>query len=78
MVPLASMINKMHDKKRKLDYWKIVRRIEEENRQNPSKPPKGIVGDRPIRRNPSSESSQESAMAILPERILEKLLESRV
>lgn len=53
------MMNKMHDKKRKFEYWKIVRKIEEENKLNPSKPPKGIVGDKPVKRNNSSESSQE-------------------
>lgn len=37
----------MHDQKRKNDYWRIVRKIEDENKRNPHKPPKNIVGERP-------------------------------
>ena len=42
--PQTTIINKYLDKRRKLDYYRIVRIIEEENKLNPSRPPKGIVG----------------------------------
>lgn len=41
------MLNKYYDKKRKYDYFRIAKMIEEENKLNPNKPPKGIVGERP-------------------------------
>jgi hypothetical protein len=36
----------MHDKKRKSEYWRIVRKIEDENKKNPNKPPKEVVGEK--------------------------------
>jgi hypothetical protein len=53
--PVATMLNKYYDKKRKYDYYRIAKLIEEENKKNPQKPPKGIVGERP-----SPVNSQES------------------
>ncbi|CAD8112176.1 unnamed protein product [Paramecium primaurelia] len=53
--PVCTVLNKYYDKKRKYDYFRIAKIIEEENKLNPQKPPKGIVGDRP-----SPANSQES------------------
>ncbi|CAD8157682.1 unnamed protein product [Paramecium octaurelia] len=55
--PICSILNKYYDKKRKYDYFRIAKMIEEENKLNPNKPPKGIVGERP-----SPANSQESAL----------------
>lgn len=38
-------MNSYHDKKRRIEYFRIKRMIEEENKKNPQKPKKGIVGD---------------------------------
>ncbi|CAK68231.1 unnamed protein product (macronuclear) [Paramecium tetraurelia] len=53
--PVCTVLNKYFDKKRKYDYFRIAKIIEEENKLNPQKPPKGIVGERP-----SPANSQES------------------
>lgn len=37
----------MYDKKRRIEFFRIAKVIEEENKKNPNKPPKGIVGDIP-------------------------------
>ncbi|CAD8110460.1 unnamed protein product [Paramecium primaurelia] len=55
--PICSILNKYYDKKRKYDYFRIAKMIEEENKLNPNKPPKGIVGERP-----SPANSQESVL----------------
>lgn len=56
MLPESDVMNKFnsiiiffsyHDKKRRIEYFRISKEIENENRNNPNKPPKGIVGDRP-------------------------------
>ena len=47
MEPIATLLNKYYDKKRKYEYYRIARLIEEENKNNPNQPPKGIVGERP-------------------------------
>lgn len=47
MEPIATILNKYYDKKRKYEYYRIARLIEEENKKNPNRPPKGIVGERP-------------------------------
>lgn len=31
MLPLSLLINQIHDKKRKIEYWKIVKKIQQEN-----------------------------------------------
>lgn len=54
MHPLCNNINTMHDKKRRLEFFRIAKVIEEENKKNPNKPPKGIVGEIPP---PASEES---------------------
>lgn len=48
MLPAILPLNHYHDRKRRMEYFKIVRIIENENKNNPDKPPKGIVGDSPI------------------------------
>jgi len=62
MEPIATILNKYYDKKRKFEYYRIARLIEEENKNNPSRPPKGIVGEKP-----SPVNSHESEEEDLPE-----------
>lgn len=57
MLPLCSVINHLHDKKRRIEFYRISKVIEEENKKNPNKPPKGIVGDIPV---PGREESMSS------------------
>ena len=47
MYPESNILNAFHDKKRKIEYYKIAKLIEKENNENPDRPPKGIVGDKP-------------------------------
>ena len=47
MLPTTNTLNNFHDKKRRIEYYRIAEIIEEENKKNPSRPPKGIVGDKP-------------------------------
>lgn len=58
MLPTTVILNNYHDKKRRYEYYRIARVIEEENQKNPQKPPKGIVGDKPNLRTESSEDAQ--------------------
>ena len=44
MLPAIISLNWYHDKKRRLEYFRIAKMIEIENQNNPDKPPKGIVG----------------------------------
>lgn len=54
MQPQAAVVNHMHDKKRRIEFYRIAKVIEEENKKNPNKTPKGIVGDAPV---PNTEES---------------------
>ncbi|CAK88822.1 unnamed protein product (macronuclear) [Paramecium tetraurelia] len=45
---IVNILNEYYNQKRKLEYYKIQKIIDEENKNNPEKPPKGIVGDQPI------------------------------
>ena len=47
MLPETNVLNNFHDKKRRIEYYRIAKLIEQENNKNPDKPPKGIVGDKP-------------------------------
>ncbi len=47
MLPAIISLNWYHDRKRRVEYFRIAKLIEEENKNNPDKPPKGIVGDSP-------------------------------
>lgn len=48
MLPAIIPLNYYHDKKRRLEYFRIAKLIADENKNNPDKPPKGIVGDSPL------------------------------
>lgn len=48
------LILSFHDKKRRIEYFRIVKEIEDENKKNPDKPPKEIVGDKPEMRREDS------------------------
>jgi len=54
MLPSAPVMEHMHIKKRKIEFYRIAKLFEEENKKNPTKPPKGIVGDVPA---PGTEES---------------------
>lgn len=45
---VVNILNEYYNQKRKLEYYKIQKIIEEENKNHPEKPPKGIVGDEPM------------------------------
>ena len=47
MMPTSKILNNFYDKKRKIEYYRIARLIEKENNENPMRPPKGLVGDKP-------------------------------
>ncbi|CAD8101060.1 unnamed protein product [Paramecium primaurelia] len=55
MEPIILLLNKYYDKKRRYEYYRIARLIEEENKKNPNGPPKCIIGE-----GPSPANSQES------------------
>ncbi|CAD8195703.1 unnamed protein product [Paramecium pentaurelia] len=55
MEPIILLLNKYYDKKRRYEYYRIARLIEEENKKNPNGPPKCIIGE-----GPSLANSQES------------------
>ncbi|CAD8121622.1 unnamed protein product [Paramecium sonneborni] len=61
MEPIAILLNKYYDKKRKYEYYRISRLIEEENKKNPNKPPKGIVGERPSPANSQETQKEEES-----------------
>lgn len=54
ITPTCNILNIFHDKKRKIEFFRISKLIDEENRNNPNKPPKGIVGDVPPRNSEES------------------------
>ena len=71
MLPAIIPLNWFHDRKRRLEYFRIAKMIDEENNKNPDKPPKGIVGDKPedARESenvsaPQSDSSEEEEIAV--------------
>lgn len=47
MEPIITLLIKYYDKKRRYEYYRIARIIEEENNRNPNGPPKCIIGERP-------------------------------
>ncbi|CAD8212958.1 unnamed protein product [Paramecium pentaurelia] len=59
------ILSNYHDKKRRIEYYRIKRIIEEENRQNPNKPKKAIVGDSPLEDNPTTTKPQQMYSKIL-------------
>ncbi|CAD8212570.1 unnamed protein product [Paramecium octaurelia] len=61
MEPIATVLNKYYDKKRKYEYYRIAHLIEEENKKNPNRPPKGIVGERPSPANSQDSQRQQES-----------------
>lgn len=59
MLPTTNVLNNFHDKKRRIEYYRIAQLIEQENKQNPKRPPKGIVGDKPEKKSSYSDSSDK-------------------
>ncbi|CAD8106494.1 unnamed protein product [Paramecium primaurelia] len=57
---ILKILNYYYDKRRKIEFYKIQRQIEIENQMNPTDPPKGIVGDKPLLSDstPQSENSE--------------------
>ncbi|CAD8106781.1 unnamed protein product [Paramecium sonneborni] len=45
--PVSTILNKYFDKKRKIEYYRIAKIIDQENKNNPQRPPKGIIGEKP-------------------------------
>jgi hypothetical protein len=55
-------LNNFHDKKRRIEYYRIAKIIEDENKKNPNKPPKGIVGDKPgMKTNESGDNNNNNS-----------------
>ncbi|CAD8187916.1 unnamed protein product [Paramecium octaurelia] len=63
--PVSTILNKYYDKKRKIEYYRIAKIIDQENKNNPHRPPKGIIGERPSPLN--SQLSQANKEQDLPE-----------
>ncbi|CAD8121581.1 unnamed protein product [Paramecium sonneborni] len=59
MLPAIIPLNYYHDKKRRLEYFRIAKLIAQENKNNPDKPPKGIVGDSPMPQSSQQVTAQE-------------------
>lgn len=59
MEPINTVLNRYYDKRRKFEYYRIAKLIEEENKKNPDRPPKGIVGERPSPVNSLEEDDEE-------------------
>ncbi|CAD8208419.1 unnamed protein product [Paramecium octaurelia] len=47
LLKLADIMSNYHDKKRRIEYFRIKRMIEKENKSNPNQPKKKIVGEEP-------------------------------
>ncbi|CAD8177956.1 unnamed protein product [Paramecium octaurelia] len=62
---ICRIMSNYHDKRRRIEYYRIKRIIEEENRNNPNKPKKAIVGDSPQEDNPTSPKPQQVYSKIL-------------
>ncbi|CAD8100966.1 unnamed protein product [Paramecium primaurelia] len=60
MMPAIISLNYYHDKKRRLEYYRIAKLIQNENKNNPDKPPKGIVGDSPLPYSSQQITAQEA------------------
>ncbi|CAD8105930.1 unnamed protein product [Paramecium sonneborni] len=71
MHKISNLMSNYHDKKRRVEYYRIKRIIEEENRKNPNKPKKAIVGDQPEELKPSSPKVQEQVYSKILEDIID-------
>ncbi|CAD8096339.1 unnamed protein product [Paramecium primaurelia] len=62
--PVSTILNKYYDKKRKIEYYRIAKIIDQENKNNPHRPPKGIIGEKPSPLNSQlSQPNQEQDLA---------------
>ncbi|CAD8110832.1 unnamed protein product [Paramecium primaurelia] len=75
MVPAIIPLNYYHDKKRRLEYYRIAKLIANENKNNPDKPPKGIVGDSPLPQSSQQMTAQEASSSDEPISKCDKILE---
>ncbi|CAD8122445.1 unnamed protein product [Paramecium sonneborni] len=75
MVPAIIPLNYYHDKKRRLEYFRIAKLIANENKNNPDKPPKGIVGDSPLPQSSQQMTVQEASSSDEPISKCEKILD---
>ena len=77
MLPETNTLNNFHDKKRRFEYFWIARLIEEENKKNPSRPPKGIVGDKPAQLysedTDTDQKKNDKEVANIPQNILKDI-----
>ncbi|CAD8097493.1 unnamed protein product [Paramecium sonneborni] len=67
MPKLCKIMSNYHDKRRRIEYYRIKRIIEEENKKNPSKPKKTIVGNLPQDTIPTSPKPLQMYSKILSE-----------
>ncbi|CAK57278.1 unnamed protein product (macronuclear) [Paramecium tetraurelia] len=75
MMPAIIPLNYYHDKKRRLEYYRIAKLISNENKNNPDKPPKGIVGDSPLPYSSQQLTAQEASSSDEPISKCDKILE---
>ncbi|CAD8122540.1 unnamed protein product [Paramecium sonneborni] len=75
MLPAIIPLNYYHDKKRRLEYFRIAKLIAQENKNNPDKPPKGIVGDSPMPQSSHQVTAQEPSSSDEPMSKCEKILD---
>ncbi|CAK63889.1 unnamed protein product (macronuclear) [Paramecium tetraurelia] len=75
MLPAIIPLNYYHDKKRRLEYFRIAKLIAQENKNNPDKPPKGIVGDSPMPQSSQQMTAQDPSSSDEPMSKCEKILE---
>ncbi|CAD8203705.1 unnamed protein product [Paramecium octaurelia] len=72
MHKISNIMSNYHDKKRRVEYYRIKRIIEEENRKNPNKPKKAIAGDQPEELKPTSPKVQEQVYSKLLQDLVDK------
>ncbi|CAK61717.1 unnamed protein product (macronuclear) [Paramecium tetraurelia] len=75
MLPAIIPLNYYHDKKRRLEYFRIAKLIAQENKNNPDKPPKGIVGDSPMPQSSQQVTAQDPSSSDELMSKCEKILE---
>jgi hypothetical protein len=49
MIPETNTLNTFYDKRRRFEYYRIAKVIEDENRKNPNRPPKGTFAELNLR-----------------------------
>lgn len=78
MLPAIITVNWFYDRKRRIEYFRITKLIENENKQNPDKPPKGIVGDSPVIVRESENVTTPSQDSSVTESIKKKLQKEKI